>query len=146
MIHEWMGSRHRLLREAAGEHMGSCSLRDLDPRGRLRVESSTAASVRCPSEPAPVNCQQNISVNRCRIFHWIATFNWPPLSLSAALATWRVGRGDHQRHWQSELAEKYWAKTKFYIFTTARPTTWSSEEGDVLIYMCVSLKQQHHQI
>ena len=35
---------------------------------------------------------------------------------------------------------------KFYIFTTARPTTWSSEEGDVLIYMCVSLKQQHPQI
>ena len=35
MIHEWMGSRHRLLREAAGEHMGSCSLRDLDPRGEV---------------------------------------------------------------------------------------------------------------
>ena len=57
MIHEWMGSRHRLLREAAGEHMGSCSLRDLDPRGEVegRAQLPLASGVRVNPHQSTVN-------------------------------------------------------------------------------------------
>ena len=57
MIHEWMGSRHRLLREAAGEHMGSCSLRDLDPRGEVEglAQLPPASGVRVNPHQSTVN-------------------------------------------------------------------------------------------
>ena len=57
MIHEWTGSRHRLLREAAGEHMGSCSLRDLDPGGEVEglAQLPPASGVRVNPHQSTVN-------------------------------------------------------------------------------------------
>ena len=108
------------------------------PRGSSGVELGVEANWsrrQVSGPPAPVNCQQNISVNRCRIFpRIVATFNWGAdlPHWHWPLATWCAALlRDHRRHWQSELPEKYWGQDgdfKVYIFTTARPTTSGEDE------------------
>ena len=86
MIHEWMTSRHRLLREAAGEHMGSCSLRDLDPRGEVEglAQLPPASGVRVNPHQSTVN--KIFQSTGAEYFTELPPSIVPPSSL----ATWRA--------------------------------------------------------
>ena len=96
MIHEWMTSRHRLLREAAGEHMGSCSLRDLDPRGEVEGRElncrqrqvsewtrTSQLSTKYFSQPVP-----NISLNcHLQLAPSLSQRHWPHGALVAEITS-----------------------------------------------------------
>ena len=95
MIHEWMGSRHRLLREAAGEHMGSCSLRDLDPRGEVEGLAQLP-----PASGVRVNPHQS-TVNKIFQSTGAEYFTELPPSIAPSLSLSGIG---HMARWRSPAA------------------------------------------